>query len=232
MRLPALFRTTAFRLTLLFLALFAAAASAFLAYIYVATAGEATRRTEQDIVREIRSLEAAYDRAGLDGLNVSLIERAAAERPFLYLLLAPDGKRISGSIEESPVDGFAGKPTWVSFQVTDLDAQLRQVRHPARGLQERLPNGEVLFVGADVGQDQDVGRRVRQGHEGRPRDHASGPQQSVAIGRQHPDPSRLDRGHPRHQRRIAPGEGLPEEGVDAFDVQLRLKRGHAAFWLT
>lgn len=162
MRLPALFRTTAFRLTLLFLALFAAAASAFLAYIYLATAGEATRRTEQDIVREIRSLEAAYDRAGLDGLNVSLIERAAAERPFLYLLLAPDGKRISGSIEESPVDGFAGKPTWVSFQVTDLDAQLRQIRHPARGLQERLPNGEVLFVGADVGQDQAyVGKIIR-----------------------------------------------------------------------
>ena len=162
MRLPALFRTTAFRLTLLFLALFAAAASAFLAYIYVATAGEATRRTEQDIVREIRSLEGAYERAGITGLNVSLIERAAAERPFLYLLLAPDGKRISGSIEESPVDGFAGRPTWVSFQVTDLDAQQRPIRHPARGLQERLTNGEVLFVGADVGQDQAyVGKIIR-----------------------------------------------------------------------
>ena len=42
MRLPRIFRTTPFRLTLLFLALFASAASAFLAYIYVATAGEAT----------------------------------------------------------------------------------------------------------------------------------------------------------------------------------------------
>ena len=47
MRLPRIFRTTPFRLTLLFLALFASAASAFLAYIYVATAGEATRRTDQ-----------------------------------------------------------------------------------------------------------------------------------------------------------------------------------------
>ena len=46
-RLPRTFRTTPFRLTLLFLALFASAASAFLAYIYVATAGEATRRTDQ-----------------------------------------------------------------------------------------------------------------------------------------------------------------------------------------
>ena len=40
MRLPRLFRTTPFRLTLLFLALFAAAACVLLAYIYFATAGE------------------------------------------------------------------------------------------------------------------------------------------------------------------------------------------------
>ena len=46
-RLPRIFRTTPFRLTLLFLALFASAAAAFLAYIYVATAGEATRRTDR-----------------------------------------------------------------------------------------------------------------------------------------------------------------------------------------
>ncbi len=77
MRLPRIFRTTPFRLTLLFLGLFASAASAFLAYIYVATAGEATRRTEQEITREMRSLVGAYDRAGFDAVNQSVIERAA-----------------------------------------------------------------------------------------------------------------------------------------------------------
>jgi Na+-translocating ferredoxin:NAD+ oxidoreductase RnfG subunit len=55
MKLPRIFRTTPFRLTLLFLALFASAASAFLAYIYVATAGEAKRRTDQEITREMHS---------------------------------------------------------------------------------------------------------------------------------------------------------------------------------
>ena len=48
MRLPSLFRRTPFRLTLLFLALFAAAASAILAYVYVASArrpGAGRRRT-------------------------------------------------------------------------------------------------------------------------------------------------------------------------------------------
>ncbi len=154
MRLPRIFRTTPFRLTLLFLALFASAASAFLAYIYVATAGEATRRTDQEIMREMRSLTAAYDRAGMDAVNQSLIERAASEKPFLYLLMNGEGKRISGSIEESPVEKFAGAPTWTTFSVTDQDAQGRPFRHPARGLQERLTGGQILFVGADIGEDE------------------------------------------------------------------------------
>ncbi len=154
MRLPRLFRTTPFRLTLLFLALFAAAASAFLAYIYLATAGEATRRTDQNITREMRSLVAAYDRAGVDAVNQSLIERASSERPFLYLLMKPDGTRISGSIAESPLEDAQGVPSRASFSVTDYDAQGRLVKHPARGFQERLSGGEILFVGADVSEDQ------------------------------------------------------------------------------
>ena len=154
MRLPRIFRTTPFRLTLLFLALFASAASAFLAYVYVATAGEATRRTDQEIKREMRSLVDVYDRAGVDAVNQSLIERAASERPFLYLLMGKDGKRISGSIQESPVEKFEGEPAWATFQVTDADVQGREVKHPARGLQQRLSAGEILFVGADVGEDE------------------------------------------------------------------------------
>ena len=154
MRLPRIFRTTPFRLTLLFLALFASAASAFLAYIYVATAGEATRRTDQEITREMRSLVSVYDRAGINAVNQSLIERAASERPFLYLLMTRDSRRISGSIEESPVDNFEGQATWTTFSVTDEDSQGRLVKHPARGLQERLSGGEILFVGADVGADE------------------------------------------------------------------------------
>jgi Na+-translocating ferredoxin:NAD+ oxidoreductase RnfG subunit len=108
MRLPRLIRSTPFRLTLLFLALFAAAASAFLGYIYIATAGEVNRRADADITREMESLEAAYRQGGVNALNQTIVERATGERPFLYLLLDKDGKRISGSIEESPVDDFRG----------------------------------------------------------------------------------------------------------------------------
>ncbi|PZQ63269.1 MAG: histidine kinase [Phenylobacterium zucineum] len=160
MRLPRIFRTTPFRLTLLFVMLFASAAFAFLAYIYVATAGEATRRTEREIVREMRSLVDVYDRAGVDAVNQSLIERAASEKPFLYLLLTKDGRRISGSIEESPVENFTGAPAWATFQVTDETPDGREVKHPARGMQRQLHGGEILFVGADAGEDEAYVARV------------------------------------------------------------------------
>ena len=52
MRLPRLFRTTPFRLTLLFLSVFAAAAAALLAYIYVSTAGDVARTADAAILTE------------------------------------------------------------------------------------------------------------------------------------------------------------------------------------
>jgi signal transduction histidine kinase len=151
MRLPRLIRSTPFRLTLLFLALFAAAASAFLGYIYIATAGEVNRRADADITREMESLEAAYRVGGVNALNQTIVERATGERPFLYLLLDKDGKRISGSIEESPIDDFTGPgPTWETFKLTETDIDGAEVKRAARGVQERLTGGEALFVGADV----------------------------------------------------------------------------------
>ena len=53
MGLPQLFRTTPFRLTLLFLALFGAAAAAFLAYIYLSTVGEVTQLADRGVAQEI-----------------------------------------------------------------------------------------------------------------------------------------------------------------------------------
>lgn len=163
LRLPRTFRTTPFRLTLLFLALFAAAAAAFLAYIYVATAGEVTRRADAEITAEMASLEAAYRLGGPNALNQTLIERAAGERPFLYLFMDRDGRRITGSIEESPLEDFDPEDddeTWASFQVTETDPDGAEIRRPARGLQQRLPGGEILFVGADVGEAEAYVRKI------------------------------------------------------------------------
>jgi signal transduction histidine kinase len=141
MRAPALFRTTPFRLTLLFLALFAAGACAFLIYIYLATAGEVNRRARAEIGREIRVMNRAYARAGVDGVNQLVIERSITDPLYAGLLMRPDGRKISGTLETTPADPPTGTEDWVSFSLSGRDTVGRQVR---------FPSGELLFVGVDV----------------------------------------------------------------------------------
>jgi len=148
--LPRVFRTTPFRLTLLFLTVFAASASIFLGYIYVATAGEVTSRADQAITQEIQSLTGVYRQGGVKSLNRSMVERAAGDRPFLYLLRDKTGQKITGTLEASPVEGFTDTPSSVNFKVTDTDPDGAEIRHSARGQQVQLIGGETLFVGADV----------------------------------------------------------------------------------
>ena len=152
MRLPPLFRTTPFRLTLMFVAVFALAAAAFLFYIYAVTAGEVTRRADANISSEMRSLETVYRQGGLNALNQALIERTADGRPFLYLLMDKQGQRITGTIAASPLAKSDEDLAWAPFSVTETDPNGAEVRHAARGEQIRLPTGERLFVGADIGQ--------------------------------------------------------------------------------
>jgi signal transduction histidine kinase len=154
MRLPRLVRTTPFQMTLLFLGLFAAAAIAFLAYIYIATAGEAERAADAAILREARSLQQVYAQGGFNALNDAVIERSSSTRPFLYLVMDAKGQPVSGSIAKSPVGKAPDQEAWASFGLTEADADGSRMRRPARGLEERLPGGELLFVGADVGEAQ------------------------------------------------------------------------------
>ena len=150
MRLPAPFRTTPFRLTLMFLAVFLLAAAALLLYIYAVTAGEVTRRADREISAEMRSLENVYRQGGINALNQDLIERTANDRPFLYLLTDKAGVRTTGTIARSPFD--AGETGFREFSVTGTDPNGAVVRQPARAEQVTLPSGERLIVGADVGQ--------------------------------------------------------------------------------
>ena len=160
MRLPRIFRTTPFRLTLLFLAVFAAAGSAFLAYIYVATAGQVYGGADARVARETQSLEAIYQAHGFVGLNRAVIERSSAEHPMLYLLMTPGGASVSGSIAVSPIETFHPPRTWASFTLTQPGEQGGTVRRAARGEEVRLSGGERLFVGADIGEAESYVRKI------------------------------------------------------------------------
>lgn len=145
MRTPALFRTTPFRLTLLFLALFAAGAGAFLVYIYLATAGEVNRRARAELARESRMLTRVYHRGGLDALNQTVIERTLGDPLYVVLLMRPDGTKISGTLTDTPVVPSTETREWIPFELDGRATVGRQIR---------LATGELLFVGADMEDEQ------------------------------------------------------------------------------
>jgi hypothetical protein len=73
-RLPALVRTTTFRLALLHASIFILFSASLLAYLYYETAGHMSRQAEIELNAEFQELSAAY-RGGIDRLNQAVAER-------------------------------------------------------------------------------------------------------------------------------------------------------------
>lgn len=162
MTLPSLLRRTPFRLTLLFLALFAAAASAILAYVYFASASEARIKAEEDVRGEMKVLTGIYKERGMDALNRALIDRSLSGGSDLYLLMDRDGGRITGSLSISPIEQMEAPEQWITFPFTDTDLEGRVTRPEVRGLQVRLAGGEMLLVGASLSDTQAYLARLTQ----------------------------------------------------------------------
>ncbi|HEY2659370.1 MAG TPA: ATP-binding protein [Caulobacteraceae bacterium] len=155
MRLPAIFRTNTFRLTLLFLALFAAAAAAFLGYIYLMTAGEISRLADASIAKEIQTLDAVYAKGGVPALRATMIERTAIDQPYIYLLLDESGRRIWGTVPDVPVGQSDERNiVWTHFKMAEAAPDGSRQSRLARGERQRLSGGEILFVGEDIGETE------------------------------------------------------------------------------
>ena len=166
MRLPSLFRRTPFRLTLLFLALFATAASAILAYVYVASAQEAQARATQDVQSEYDALMSLYRTRGLDALNQALVERAIRGGSYLYLLTDRNGKVVTGNLSVLPFQPEGakqvGRGDWDTFYLTSTDAAGHVENRRSIGVITPLAEGDTLFVGEDIGDTEAYLSRLTQ----------------------------------------------------------------------
>jgi signal transduction histidine kinase len=153
-RLPALTRTTTFRLTVLFVVLFAVAATAFLTFVYLVTSSEVTRTADTSVAHEVRSLDVVYGAGGPAALKAALAARADRGQ-FAYELLDSAGRREFGDIDVVPVGGFdAHDSAWMRFRLSAQGRNHAVGGGLARGERHRLPGGELLFVGEYVGEAQ------------------------------------------------------------------------------
>jgi signal transduction histidine kinase len=150
MRLPALFRTTPFRLTLLFVALFAGAAMALLIYVYVVTTGEVSRTVDSGVASEVHSLELVYSTGGLPALKAALQARLDRGQ-FIYALQDASRRRIFGNADTSQFTKLDEQnAAWIHAKVGQNGEYGRLIW----GKRQRMSGGELLFVGEDVSDAQ------------------------------------------------------------------------------
>jgi signal transduction histidine kinase len=145
MQLPRLFRTSVFRLTLAYMALFALSVGALSAFIYWATLGYLETQTNAIIEAEINGLYETYERSSLRGLADVIEERVArdADNRSYYLLANAIGQRVAGNVEVWPRGVDAARGQWVDFVQPNSTTPVRAMLLP-------VGMGFRLLVGRDI----------------------------------------------------------------------------------
>jgi signal transduction histidine kinase len=144
MQLPRLFRTSVFRLTLAYMALFALSVGALSAFIYWATLGYLDTQTDAIIEAEITGLYEQYERNGVGGLRDVINERLQrdTEGRAYYLLADGIGQRLAGNVPFWPRGLDDTQAQWADFVQPDSTT-------PVRAMLLRIGPWRLL-VGRDI----------------------------------------------------------------------------------
>lgn len=160
-RLPALVRTTTFRLALVHASIFILFAASLLGYLYYETAGQLDRQATAELNAEFQELAAAARGGGFERLNQAVIERSEARGKFFYLLQDADGARSAGDFDVLPTaPPPADQVVDVKFNYDARTPEGAPARRSAEGRIARLAEGGVLLVAYDVGELGEINRRV------------------------------------------------------------------------
>lgn len=143
-----LLRSTAFRLALGYVSLFAISALVLLGFIYWSTASYMQQQADETIEAEIIGLEERYRLTGLGGLTQSIRERLG-RRPAgssIYLLADSRSTPIVGNLDRWPA-GAVDANGWITF---GLNVMNDEPQHEVRAMLFALPGGYRLLVGRDM----------------------------------------------------------------------------------
>ncbi len=158
-RLAALLRTTTFRLALVQAGVVLSFVVALLLYVYVTTAGQLIRDSDNLADQEYATLERAYGEGGIRRLNQEIVERSGRDEPMLYVLADRDGQVIAGDFQILPVvPGEAVER--IDFGYDRAENAGGPARGRARGQVGRLLNGPILLVARDLGDNAVIAGRI------------------------------------------------------------------------
>ena len=143
-----LIRTTAFRLTLAYLLLFALFAASLLGYFAWNTRRMITEQITDTVNGELVDLQNQYQRGGIRGLVFAVENRALRPGANLYLVTTPQGQAVAGNVG-SLQPGIMDKPGWIEASYRRLDENDART-HFALVRVAQLSGGFRLLVGRDL----------------------------------------------------------------------------------
>ena len=143
-----LIRTTAFRLTLAYLFLFALFAASLLGYFAWNTRRMITEQITSTVNAETSEISDIFGRRGLRGLVFTIENRALRPGANLYLVTAPTGQALAGNVG-SLAPGVMATSGWSETAYRRLDEQ-DTADHRALVRVTELSSGFRLLVGSDL----------------------------------------------------------------------------------
>ena len=143
-----LIRTTAFRLTLVYLMLFALFAASLLGYFAWNTRRMITEQISSTVTAEISELTDIYTRGGLRWIVGNIQSRALRPGANLYLLTTPTGQQVAGNVD-ALAPGVMGSSGWSETFYRRLDDASDQ-NHRALVYVTQLSSGFRLLIGRDL----------------------------------------------------------------------------------
>jgi len=146
-----LFRTTTFKLTLVYLTVFALFAVALLGYFAFNTRRLVTEQITDTVNAEITGLSEQYRLGGIRRLVVTVDTRARRPGSSLYLVTTFNGDTLAGNVTDLPT-GVLDTDGWIETPYRRLD-ESEGANHPEHHALVRvfqLPGGFRLLVGRDL----------------------------------------------------------------------------------
>src|SRR5215510_7814676 len=140
-----LIRTTAFRLTLVYLFLFALFAASLLGYFAWNTRRLINEQITATVNVEIAEITDIYSRRGLRGLVFTIENRALRPGANLYLVTTPTGQAIAGNVG-SLMPGVMASEGWSETLYRRFDDQ-DGIDHRALVRVTEMDNGFRLLIG-------------------------------------------------------------------------------------
>ncbi|MER8726825.1 ATP-binding protein [Mesorhizobium sp. M1027] len=174
---PAIMKTTAARLSALYLLLFALCAVLLVLYMTSLSVRMLTAQTQETINDEVLGLARAYQRGGLPLLVRVVEQRSRQPGANLYLIADANGQILTGNVQSLEpgvieAEGWTTEPfSYRRFGEGELERQRNPVSDPNEPAQSevqaegekghnavalvlRLPNQMIMLVGRDLGEPE------------------------------------------------------------------------------